>query len=30
MTEIGKVFIPHSPENPADDYEEDKDLATIH
>ena len=30
MTEIGEVFIPHSPENPADDYEEDKDLATIH
>ena len=30
MTEIGDVFIPHSPENPADDYEEGKDLATIH
>jgi len=30
MTEIGEVFIPHSPENPADDYEEEKDLATIH
>jgi len=30
MTEIAEVFVPHSPEHPADDYEEDEELATIH
>ena len=30
MTEIAEVFLPHSPEHPADDYEEDEELATIH
>ena len=30
MTEIAEVFVPHSPEHPADDYEEGEELATIH
>jgi len=30
ITEIGKVFVAHSPENPADNYEEDEDVTTKH